>query len=151
MSAFEVTYLGRSRFHEGRDAATLYFRVMRGGRYIGAYAGAVGGPDLVVFGPKPPRAFWASLAHVASTAIGVRLIADATPSADPHLAETIWIRSAEIRTHMDEDLPLPSEDTVFREFELEEDVLGGPEQPQGHILSAGSPRIGLKDALSRSH
>jgi len=47
MQPFEVTYLGRSRFHKHQDATAMYFRVTRAGRYIGAYAGAVAGPDML--------------------------------------------------------------------------------------------------------
>lgn len=148
---FELTFLSRARIHEGRDAAALYFRVLHNGRYLSAYAGAVSGPDLVSFGPKLSREFWAALAHVATTAIGVRLLSDASPRTDPHLAETIWIKTSDLRNYMTHDLPLPVADEVFRTFDLEEDPLIREDTPtQARILSAGSSSISLKAAAVRS-
>lgn len=148
---FELIYLSRARIHEGRDAAVLYFRVLHNGRYLSAYAGAVSGPDLVSFGSKLSREFWAALAHVVTTAIGIRLLSDASLSPDPHLAETIWIKTSDLRTYMTQDLPLPVADEVFRTFDLEEDPLERERTPtQARILSAGSSRISLKAATVRS-
>ena len=44
LDAFELTYLGRTRFHDGDDAVALYFRVLRNGQYLSTYAGAMAEP-----------------------------------------------------------------------------------------------------------
>lgn len=149
MRAYELTFLGRTRLHEHRDAVALYFRVMRGGRYMGAYAGAVAGPDLVCFEPKPSRAFWAALAHVSANAIGVRLLTNPSPVADLDVTETIWIKPADIRAHMDAPLPLPVEDEVFRTFDLDDDPFHDDRSVHTRILSVGSSSISLKAAATR--
>ncbi len=145
-SSFELTYIHRAHIHEGRDAAALYFRATQGGRYIGAFAGAVGGPDLVAFGPKPRKPFWAALAYTSCNAIGARLVVDPTPRADPHLCHTIWIKATDVRAQMDDELALPVIDEVFRTFSLDVDVRA-PE-PRGRILSVGSSSISLRAAGS---
>ncbi len=146
MDAFEIIYLGRSRFHRHQDATAMYFRVLRGGRYVGAYAGAVAGPDLVSLG-RQGKPFWAALAHATARAIGVRLVGNIRNGSDLHEADTIWLKAADLRSHMGKDLPLPREDEVFRTLELDEDPLApGPGGTGTRILSAGSTSISLKAA-----
>lgn len=149
MGAFEIIYLGRSRFHHHQDATAMYFRVLRGGRYMGAFAGAVAGPDLVALGTRQGKPFWAALAHVSARAIGVRLLSGIRTTPDLHQADTIWLKAADLRPHLslDHDLPLPREDEVFRSFELEEDPLApNPDAHRTRILSTGSTSISLKAA-----
>ena len=148
MDAFELTYLGRTRFHDGNDAVALYFRVLRNGRYIGAYAGAIAGPDLTTFGPKPGKKFWAALAQASANAIGVRLLSNARPSAKPHEVETVWVKAVDVRSHLDDELGLPVEDQVFRRFRLDQAPVDPP--AQNRILSTGSSSISLKAAAARS-
>ena len=149
MHAFELTFLGRSRVHQNRDAVALYFRVMRASRYMGAYAGAMAGPDLVTFGPKITREFWASFAHVSANAIGIRLLTNPAPTADLDTTETIWLKPAEIRNHLGERLQLPAEDAVFRTFDLEDDPNADERPTHTRILSVGSSSISLKAAAAR--
>ena len=148
MHPFELTCLGRSRFHQGTDAVALYFRVMRAGRYLGAYAGAVAGPDLVAFGDEPPRRFWSALAHAATNTIGVRLLAGTPPSAEAHVPTTIWVKAADLRVHLDADLPEPVQGLVFRTFTLEEDPLQEPDPTPTRILSTGASSLTLKSAAA---
>ena len=149
MDAYELTYLGRSQLHDGDDAVALYFRVLRNGRYIGAYAGAIAGPDLCTFGPKPGKKFWAALAHVSANAIGVRLLAKAAPSAKPHQIETVWLKAGEVRSHLDDELGLPVEHQVFRRFRLDQAAADHP-PVETRILSTGTSSISLKAAAARS-
>ena len=148
MQPFEVIYLGRSRFHLDRDATAMYFRVLRAGRYVGAYAGAVSGPDMVTLGARPTKAFWAALAHSTTGSIGVRLLNGVRTTADPHATETIWMKATDLKPHLaDSSLHLPTEDQVFRTFTLEEDPLDHDEtMSNARILSGGSTRLGLKAA-----
>lgn len=149
MHAYELTFLGRTRLHHHRDAVALYFRVMRASRYMGAYAGAMAGPDLVAFEGKLTRPFWAALAHVSTQSIGVRLLTNPSPVADPDTTETIWIKPGDIRPHLDADLPLPVEDEVFRRFELDDDPFAEERPAHTRILSVGSSSISLKAAAAR--
>ncbi len=146
MGPFEIVYLGRSRLHHNQDAAAMYFRVLRAGRYIGAYAGVVTGPDLAALGSPPDRRFWAALAHTTAGAIGVRLLGNIRTSADLHQAETILVKGADLRPHLGQDLPLPTGDAVFRRLELAEDPLAPQADGRTRILSAGSTSISLKAA-----
>lgn len=146
MQPFEVIYLGRSRFHLDRDATAMYFRVLRAGRYVGAYAGAVSGPDMVTLRTRPTKPFWAALAHTTTGSIGVRLLNGVRTTPDPHTTETIWVKATDLKPHMaDSSLHLPTEDEVFRTFSLDEDPLDHDDSASsGRILSGGSTRIGLK-------
>lgn len=148
MQPFEVIYLGRSRFHLDRDATAMYFRVLRAGRYVGAYAGAVGGPDMATLQARPTKRFWAALAHATTGSIGVRLLNGVRTTADPHTTETIWVKATDLKPFMgDSALHLPTEDEVFRTFALEEDPLDhDDEMSKARILSGGSTRLGLKAA-----
>ena len=149
MNPYDVVYLGRSRFYKGWDAASLHFRVMQNGRYFGAYAGVVSGPDLVSFGAKPPRVFWATLAQLTTNAIGARLLAGRNPTASPYEGETIWIKGVDIRAQGDLSFALPVEGEVYRAITLEEDLLASPEMdPAARIMSVGSSSISLKAAAA---
>jgi hypothetical protein len=149
MNPYDVVYLGRSRFHQGWDAASLHFRVMQNGRYCGAYAGVVSGPDLVSFAPKPPAIFWATLAHLTTNAIAARLLAGRTPTAKPHESETIWVKAVDIRAQGDPSFVLPVEGEIFRAISLEEDLLAEPQvDPAARILSVGSSSISLRAAAA---
>lgn len=150
MQPFEVIYLGRSRFHLDRDATAMYFRVLRAGRYVGAYAGAVSGPDLVALRLQPEKPFWAALAHCTAGSIGVRLLSGVRTTADPHTTETIWVKATDLKPHLqDTSLRLPAEDEVYRTFSLEEDPLDhDPAASTARILSGGSTRLGLKAAAA---
>ena len=149
MQPFEIIYLGRTRFHHDQDAAAMYFRVLRAGRYVGAYAGAVSGPDMSSMEARPTKQFWAALAHCTAGSIGVRLLSGVRTTPDPHTAETIWVKAADLKSHMrDTSLPLPVEDEVFRSLSLDEDPLADDELPNTRILSVGSTSISLKAAAS---
>jgi hypothetical protein len=144
---FDLVYLGRSRFHQRQDATAMYFRVLRAGRYMGAYGGAVSGSDMAALDACPSRPFWAALAHCTSTSVGVRLLGGIRTVTNTHDIETVWIKAADLRAHLDEDLPLPNEDAIFRSFSLEEDPLTTPEElAHTRILSVGSTSISLKAA-----
>ncbi len=149
MHAYDLIYLGRSRFHLHHDANTMYFRVLRGGRYIGAYAGAVSGPDMTSIGPTPTREFWAALAHATTRAVGVRLMGSIRSDQELHCAQTIWIKAADIKPHMAADLPLPREDEIYTSFTFDEDpwLSEVPEGPPPALLGA-TTRIGLKAAAA---
>ena len=148
MQPFEVIYLGRSRFHQDRDATAMYFRVLRAGRYVGAYAGAVAGHDMASLEARPTKAFWAALAHSTSGSIGVRLLNGVRTIADPHATETIWVKAADLKPHLrDTSLALPIEDEVFRTFAIDEDPLDHDDElAHARILSVGSTSISLKAA-----
>lgn len=149
MNPFEVIYLGRSRFHRDQDATAMYFRVMRGGCYVGAYAGAVNGLDMEALHIRPSKPFWAALAHASTRSIGVRLMGAHRTEGALHTAETIWIKPTDLAPHLDEDLPLPVEDEVFRTFAFDEDPLAPPPgAPEPRIVSVGSTQLGLKPAAS---
>ena len=149
MQPFEVIYLGRSRFHLDRDATAMYFRVLRAGRYVGAYAGAVAGPDMCAMEALPTKAFWAALAHSTTGSIGVRLLNGVRTTPDPHATETIWVKAADLKPHLrDPGLPLPVEDQVFRTFALDEDPLDHDDLTHARILSVGSTSISLKAAAA---
>jgi len=150
MNPFEVIYLGRSRFHRDQDATTMYFRVLRGGRYMGAYAGAVSGPDMESLEGAMSKQFWAALAHATTRAIGVRLMGGIRTENELHTAETIWIRAPELKTHMDELLPLPGEDEVFETFTFDDDPLAEPtDTGEARIGSVPTARLGLKAVAAK--
>lgn len=150
MNPFEVTYLGPSRFHRDQDATTMYFRVLRGGRYMGAYAGAISGSDMVSLDhtmskQAMSKQFWAALAHVTTRSIGARLLGGIRTESELHAAETIWIKAHELKAHMDDLLPLPIEDQVFETFAFDDDPLAQPvEGREPRIASVPAARLGLK-------
>lgn len=146
MNAFEVTYLGRTKFHQGSDATAMYFRVEHGGRYAGAYAGAVSGPDLIALGSGLSKPFWGALAHATNRAIAARLLGGFRAPGELHETETIWVRPADLKPHLEEQLPLPSEDQVFHRFTLDEDPFPDHDPVHSRILSVGATSISLKAA-----
>ncbi|MGI9622899.1 MAG: hypothetical protein ACR2PK_08690 [Acidimicrobiales bacterium] len=149
MEPFDLIYLGRSRFHEGQDATAMYFRVLRSGRYMGAYAGAVSGSDMAAVDTGSTRSFWAALSHATASAIGVRLLGGVRTVTGTHDVETIWVKAAEIRSLLTESLALPCEDEIFRSLRLDEDPLATPEEmAHTRILSVGSTSISLKAATA---
>lgn len=146
MADFDVIYLGRTRFHRHHDATTMYFRVLQNGRYVGAYAGAVAGPDMAAIGPRPTKAFWAALAHATTRAIGVRLMGSIRTEATLHAAETIWLKVTDLRPHLGEALPLPAEDEVFTKFAFSDDPFADDEDHSHHVIAGASSRVGLRAA-----
>jgi hypothetical protein len=105
--------------------------------------------DLVSFGPRPPRIFWATLAQLSTNAIGARLLAGRSPTANPYESETIWVKAVDIRAQGDPSFALPTEGEVYRAISLEEDLLAAPEMdPAARILSVGSSSISLKAAAA---
>ena len=63
---------------------------------------------------KQGKPFWAALAHATARAIGVRLLGNVRNSVELHAADTIWLKATDLRPHLGTDLPLPSENAVFR-------------------------------------
>jgi hypothetical protein len=151
MHPYDLIYLGRTRFHLHCDATAMYFRVLRAGRYIGAYAGAVAGPDMTSVGPKPSRALWAALAHVTSRGIGVRLMGSIRSEQELHCAETIWIKAADLRAHLGKELTLPVEDEIYTSFTFDEDPWPTEDSGPTPALSGTSTRIGLKAASAGTY